>query len=208
MWTTRPAGGLVVTLCGPDPRSRWADQVYGRVGIPYCAAVNDRPLDGSTGLAAEYDRTVGKRLERSALKQTISRVLPKHALDFLGRAEEAKNEKRPVDEISACMGAHLMIAITVEGIANELGAIVFGGALLDHFDRVDTAMKWYLLSELSGRVAFDFGQEPLQTIQMVVSTRNRIAHPKVENFGGRGDDPHLIRQAPPQRQPRPSGSGW
>jgi hypothetical protein len=117
------------------------------------------------------------------LKQTISRILLQHALDFLGRAEEAANEKRAVDEISACIGAHLMIAITVEGIANELGAAVFGGALLDHFDRADTVMKWYLLSGFDGRVAFDFGQEPLQTIQMVVSMRNRIAHPKVENFG-------------------------
>jgi hypothetical protein len=74
------------------------------------------------------------------------------------------------------------------------------GGLLDHFDRADTVMKWYLLSGFGGRRAFDLGQEPLQTIQTLVSIRNRIAHPKVEEFGDevmiRSSSGNLLRNVP------------
>ena len=72
--------------------------------------------------------------------------------------------------------------------------------MLDHFDRIDTVMKWYTLSGVEGRTPFKFGQEPLQTIRTLVTTRNRIAHPKVENFGNeimvRKPSGELMRNVP------------
>ncbi|MGI5211611.1 hypothetical protein [Plantactinospora sp. CA-290183] len=117
------------------------------------------------------------------MKQTISGILVGNATDCLRRARAAADTNFPNQEISECIGAQLMIAMTLEGTANEIGDIAFGRAFLGHFERASVVLKWHLLSSLDGRQPFDLSKEPPQTVQLLMQVRNQLAHPKVENFG-------------------------
>ena len=59
------------------------------------------------------------------MKTTISGVLVGNAIDYVSQAREAAQLNHPDKEISLCISAHVMIAIALEGIANEIGDVVF-----------------------------------------------------------------------------------
>lgn len=117
------------------------------------------------------------------MKMTISSILMDNAINYTSREREASEDNYPLREIPQCISAQIMAAIALEGIANEIGDAIYAPSFLNHFERASTLMKWYTLSSFDGRTPFILGKEPLQTVQSLAPVRNRIAHPKVENFG-------------------------
>lgn len=117
------------------------------------------------------------------MKSTIASVLIRNAVDSTKSSEIAHHASNVQGEVSTSLSAHLMLALALEGIANEVGDVAFQSALWDKIEKADTVAKWYFLSTLDQRKPFQSGEEPITTIQKLVSIRNRIAHPKVIDFG-------------------------
>lgn len=117
------------------------------------------------------------------MKTTIASVLISNAIEFIKSAQNSNNNNQPDDELRNSIGAHLMIALAIEGIGNEVGEIVFNSWQWLRIEKTDTPLKWYLISGLFGKKAFEPNKEPLQTIQHLHSIRNRIAHPKIIELG-------------------------
>jgi hypothetical protein len=117
------------------------------------------------------------------MKSTITSMLIRNAINYARQASEANKDSKLDMEIYCSIGAHLMMALAIEGIANEIGEAVLPPSLWSRVEKVDTVVKWYTISGIGDRQHFDLSEEPLQTIQRLVSIRNRIAHPKVEDLG-------------------------
>jgi len=117
------------------------------------------------------------------MKTTIASILVRNAIEYFQQAQLAKTEMRPDDEMRFSISAHLMIALTIEGIGNEVGEVVFEAWVWNRLEKYDTPLKWHFISSFGGRKPFDPGAEPLQTVQRLTFIRNRLAHPKIENFG-------------------------
>jgi hypothetical protein len=117
------------------------------------------------------------------MKTTIAGMLVRNAVEYVQRAHVAYADSRPDEEVRLCIGGHLMIALAIEGIGNEVGEVAFDTWQWSRLEKSDTPLKWYLLSEFGGRTAFEPSKEPLQTVQRLASIRNRIAHPKIEERG-------------------------
>jgi hypothetical protein len=117
------------------------------------------------------------------VKTSIAGILVRNAIEYVQRARLAHDERRPDEEVRLCIGANLMIALAIEGIGNEVGEAAFDTWQWRRLEKSDTPLKWYLLSGVGGRRAFEPNKEPLQTVQRLASIRNRIAHPKTEDLG-------------------------
>lgn len=134
------------------------------------------------------------------MKTTIASVLIRNAIDYAQRAEAAHSATDPQQEVCCSIGAHLMLALAIEGIGNEVGQAGLTSSLWNRVERADTVVKWYLISGIDGRKPFEFSKEPLQTVQHLMSIRNRIAHPKVEDLGDeviiRSQNGVIIRNVP------------
>ncbi|MFN0158272.1 MAG: hypothetical protein ACKVRP_09410 [Bacteroidota bacterium] len=117
------------------------------------------------------------------MKTTIASVLVRNAIEHVSRSFAASTQTDIQEEVCNSIGAHLNIALAIEGIGNEIGDACIGASLWNRIEKSDTLVKWYLLSTVEGRRPFAIGEEPLQTIHHLLTVRNRIAHPKVEDFG-------------------------
>src|ERR1700732_1444563 len=118
------------------------------------------------------------------MKTSIAGYLVAAAVEHLREAKSAHNKRDLDAEVRHGIGAQMNIAIATAGIANEIAEAAYDGSILVRFERTDTILKWYFLSTLGQRIAFDPGKEPLQTIQELFRIRNNyIAHPKVFNIG-------------------------
>src|SRR5262249_48523474 len=136
------------------------------------------------------------------MEGSMARVLIMHSIDALTRARASKRENYPDQEMRHAVAAYLMIALTIEGIGNEIGEAIFGTWEWDRIEKVDTPLKWYLISSAQARTPFDPGGEPLQTVQLLASIRNRIAHPKTIDMG----DEIIVRSADGSLRRNVSGS--
>lgn len=136
------------------------------------------------------------------MKTTISSVLINNAIEFVKDARISHNSNQPDDELRKSIGAHLMIALAIEGIGNEVGEIVFDNWEWSRIEKTDTPLKWYLISGTFGKKSFEPSKEPLQTIQRLHSIRNRIAHPKIIDLGNeiiiRTRNGKLLRNVKPE----------
>jgi hypothetical protein len=117
------------------------------------------------------------------MKATITGWLILNAIDYVRRANDANTQNLPDDEVRFSIGAHLMIALAIEGISNEVGEALFDAWTWERLEKNETVLKWRLLSGLGGRKAFDPGKEPLQSVRHLATVRNEIAHPKVRDGG-------------------------
>lgn len=116
-------------------------------------------------------------------KYSIINELVRNSLGFLHQAHEARQNGRLDEEVRFSMGAILMIALAIEGTANEAGELVFEKGTWKKLEKTETPLKWQLISGWGGRKAFDPGREPLQTVSRLAKRRNEIAHPKPSEHG-------------------------
>ena len=133
------------------------------------------------------------------MKITIVGALMQQALNHL-KAAHAAHKGNHLDEVVVeCIGAQLMLAITMEAVANEVASAAFSGWVLERFEWIDTPLKWHVLSGHEGRKPFEAGAEPLQTVIALAAVRNTIAHPKVQDVGDeiivRSKDGTILRNA-------------
>jgi hypothetical protein len=117
------------------------------------------------------------------MKASITSFLTAQSLESIRNARNAKYENHPNIEVYHCVIGTLMIALALEGFANEVGENTFGNWVWERVERLDTPLKWYFASGDCGRTHFDPSCEPLQTVQRLSKIRNRIAHPKIEDMG-------------------------
>src|SRR5436309_1913310 len=117
------------------------------------------------------------------MKTSIAGILVANAIDYVEKARTAQDAHLVPEEVHSAIGAHLMIAIAIEGIGNEIGEIAFESWQWKRLERSDTPLKWYFISGVGKRTPFDPSQEPLQTVRHLASIRNRLAHPKIEDLG-------------------------
>lgn len=117
------------------------------------------------------------------MKTTISTILVRNAVEYVERARTAQADGRLDEEVRFSIGAQLMIALAVEGIGNEIGEIALDRWTWERLERSDTPLKWQMISEIIGKNSFKPDAEPLQTIERLYKIRNRLAHPKVLDFG-------------------------
>jgi hypothetical protein len=117
------------------------------------------------------------------MKATISHMLARNAMEYVRHARVAHAKGQPPDEVRFSIGAHVMIAMALEGIANEVGAAAFDKWSWDRLEKCETPLKWRLLSTRGKSKPFEPGKEPLQSVEKLSSMRNRIAHPKVLDLG-------------------------
>ncbi len=117
------------------------------------------------------------------MKTTIASLLMHNALDHTKRSLSAEKKGKVREEICHSIGAHLMVALVLEAIGNEISETLFNDWVWRRIEKMDTTMKWYIISGLDGKKQFDPSKEPLQTIQYLQATRNKIVHPKVIDRG-------------------------
>lgn len=78
--------------------------------------------------------------------------------------------------------AQMLLGVTLESAANEVGAEVMSRDEWTTVERMDPKTKWWVISGMSGKKRFEFGREPLQTIGIVMAIRNKLVHPKSSDF--------------------------
>lgn len=117
------------------------------------------------------------------MKKYISSVLLLIAVDHVKLSLSAEKQRKIVEEIRHSIGAHLMAALVLEGIANEVSEVAFDSWTWKRIEKVETVLKWRMLSGLNGRKPFEPSKEPLQIVQRLQTIRNRLAHPKKEDRG-------------------------
>jgi hypothetical protein len=125
------------------------------------------------------------------MRASIARVIIMHAIDALKRSRQAKHDNYPDEEMRQAVAAYLMIAITIEGIGNEIGEATLSAWEWERLERSETPLKWRIISSADRRTPFNPGGEPLQTVQKLAGIRNRIAHPKTADMG----DEIIVRSA-------------
>jgi hypothetical protein len=117
------------------------------------------------------------------MKIAILSMLIRNAIEYVREAQVAHDNGRLDEEVRCSIGAQLMLALAVEGIGNEIAERMLDSWSWKRLEKSDTPFKWRFLSGFQGRKAFDPETEPLQTVQRLLSIRNRIAHPKIEDLG-------------------------
>ena len=117
------------------------------------------------------------------MKVTITSGLIQNAIDLVRLSRIAHNDGKPDDEVRWSIGAHLMISLALEGLANELGEAIYDKWTWERLEKTDTPLKLRFLSGFGGRTPFDPAREPLQFISELKKTRDRIAHPKPQDAG-------------------------
>jgi hypothetical protein len=117
------------------------------------------------------------------MKTSIANLLMHNAVDHVKRSLAAEKKRQKYEEICHSIAAHLMAALVLEGIGNEVSEVAFSTWAWKRIEKMDTALKWYILSGLHGSKQFDPSKEPLRTVQHLQKIRNRIAHPKIMDRG-------------------------
>lgn len=110
-------------------------------------------------------------------------MLVQNSFEYAKKSKYANKKKQPDKEVRYSISAHLMVAIAIEGIINEIGEVVLGKLNWEKIERKPTLDKWQKLSAINDKVPFVREKEPLLTVKRVVDVRNSIAHPKVIDFG-------------------------
>lgn len=116
-------------------------------------------------------------------KVTITSALTQNAIDLVRLSRLARNEGNPDDEVRWSIGVHLMISLALEGLANELGEVIYDKWTWEKLEKTDTLLKLRFISGYGGRTSFDPSRPPLQFISELNKTRDRIAHPKPQLAG-------------------------
>jgi hypothetical protein len=119
-----------------------------------------------------------------AIKRSLTGVIASNAFSSVKETKAAHGEKDYDREVQNCLVAQLLLGLTVEGAANEVGDALFPEWPSEKFENADTGFKWWFLSAHANRTPFHQGAEPLQTITELIKLRNKIAHPKVHDFEG------------------------
>lgn len=117
------------------------------------------------------------------MKTTIVCMLIQNSFEYAKKSKYANKKKQPDKEVRYSIGAHLMVAIAIEGIVNEIGEVILGKLNWDKIERKPTLDKWQKLSGANDKIPFVRNKEPLLTVKRVTDIRNSIAHPKVIDFG-------------------------
>lgn len=117
------------------------------------------------------------------MKTTIARMLLITANETIEKAKQAAASNNIENEIRHSIVAQLLLAVSLEGITNDVGASVFDSWTWEKFERMDMLIKWKCISSVKNKKAFCHTREPMQTVQQLTKIRNRIAHPKVIDFG-------------------------
>jgi hypothetical protein len=117
------------------------------------------------------------------MKGSLTGLIASQAYSHVREAKAARDEKAIDREVSNCVMAQLLLALTVEGVANEVAEVLFPKWPKDRVQSADAAFKWWFLSAHNNRIPFDQSAEPLQTVVELLRLRNHIAHPKVHDFG-------------------------
>lgn len=117
------------------------------------------------------------------MKTTIFGIHIRNSLEYVKLSRSANLKTQLDDEVSYSIGAHLMIALAIEGFVNEIGEVAYGELNWKKFERNSTLKKWRKVSQYGGKEEFNTTQEPLLTVQHVVNIRNSIVHPKILDLG-------------------------
>ena len=118
------------------------------------------------------------------MQRSITGLLASQAYVHVKDAKPWYDEKNYYLEVGQCIVAQLLMGLSVEGVANELGEKLFRSWIWERLERQgDAAFKWWILSSHEGRTAFDPSAEPLQTVSALVKIRNALVHPKMLDFG-------------------------
>jgi hypothetical protein len=113
-------------------------------------------------------------------KSTILFFLINQAKNCLDIAIQSREKKDIGGEVQNCINISLLLAIILEGVINEIAENVLDSWTRKELEKASMPLKWRIISGL--KMAFDPSQEPLQTIKKLYNTRNKIAHPKLENI--------------------------
>jgi hypothetical protein len=108
----------------------------------------------------------------------ITGALFEHATRFAELAEKAHQDGWLDTEVKHSLGAHLMCALALEGIINEVGETLLSKWMWERTEKIDTSLKWLVVSQFLEGDPFAPGEEPLQTVADMYKVRNRIVHPK------------------------------
>jgi hypothetical protein len=84
------------------------------------------------------------------MKAYINQLLFQNAAQFVDLAFKASGEMAVHDEVRFSIGAHVMSALVLEGIANEIGETVLSTWEWKKFEKIDTSLKWLYISKLQG----------------------------------------------------------
>lgn len=117
------------------------------------------------------------------MKTSLTGILVYQAFGSVREARDAKASKNIQLEVSSCVVAQMLLALTIEGTANEVADHLLSKWPQERLEPTSPAFKWWFLSGRDGRTPFDPGAEPLQTVKELTSVRNQIAHPKMHDFG-------------------------
>ncbi len=132
-------------------------------------------------------------------KVHITAALFRNALDLAELSRKAFEDRWPDLEVQYSIGAHLMCALALEGIINEVGEVVLK-TWWTLVDKSNTPEKWMLASHFLQGGPFATGVEPVQTVSAMYRLRNSIVHPKSREPGDevivRTGDGRIVRDAP------------
>jgi hypothetical protein len=119
-----------------------------------------------------------RRRSESINKIHITGALFRNALLSVESANAAHDNGWLDAEVQHSLAAHLMCALALEGIINEVGESVLSSWAWERTEKIDTSFKWLVVSKFLDGAPFEPGREPLGTVVDLQSVRNRIAHPK------------------------------
>jgi hypothetical protein len=117
------------------------------------------------------------------MKTSLTGILVYQAFASVHEARDAQEKKNIELEVSSCVVAQMLLALTIEGTANEIADHFLPKWPQERLEPTSAAFKWWFLSGRDGRTAFAPSNEPLQTVKELTKVRNQIAHPKVHDFG-------------------------
>jgi hypothetical protein len=66
----------------------------------------------------------------------------------------------------------------MEGAINDVGESHLGTWAWERLEKVDTSLKWFVLSKFISGQSFLPDCEPLSTVNELAKIRNKLAHPK------------------------------
>ncbi len=112
------------------------------------------------------------------MKAYVTYLLYDNARRLLSTADEARQAGIIETEVAASIGAHLILALVLEGAINEVGETYLQTWVWEKPEKADIPLKWWTVVRLVSGDTLDPGKEPLQTVHRINQLRNRIAHPK------------------------------
>lgn len=109
-------------------------------------------------------------------KATIAGLLAFQAKNTLDQAIIARKEFDLDLEIKNCINTQLLLGITMEGVANEVGEPFFEAGAWKIIERGTTPEKWEAIWETKRKI--DRSIDPFQIVKELKKIRDEIVHPK------------------------------